>query len=139
MSNPDPNLAFKAAVEARDAAGVRNCLAPDVRFHSPLRFTPFVSRAEVASALEIPAAVFAFQDPFSYTHVFVAGDRQALFFEGRIDGRSIEGVDLLQLDENGLVTELRVMLRPLAQIQRFAAAAADIHGVRPAPGRPPGL
>jgi hypothetical protein len=89
--------------------------------------------------LEIPAAVFAFQDSFSYTHVFVAGDRQALLFEGRIDGRSIEGVDLLQLDQNGLVTELRVMLRPLAQIQRFAAAAADIPGVRRAPGRPPGL
>jgi hypothetical protein len=135
MNNPDPNLGFKAAVESRDAVGVRSCLAPDVRFHSPLRFTPFVSRDEVASVLEIPAAVFAFHDSFSYTHVFVDGDRQALFFEGRIDGRSIEGVDLLQF-ENGLVTELRVMMRPLAQIQRFAAAAGDILASRRAPDRP---
>jgi hypothetical protein len=40
MSNPDAKLAFKAAVEARDPAAVRSCLASDVRFYPPLRFTP---------------------------------------------------------------------------------------------------
>ena len=126
MSNLDANHSFKAAVEARDRDAVRRCLAPDVRFYPPLRFKPFVGRDEVAWMLEIPAAVFAFHDSFRYTRVFTVGDEQALFFEGEIEGRSIEGVDLLRFDENGLVTELRVMMRPLAEIQRFAAIAAEI-------------
>jgi hypothetical protein len=136
MSNPDATLAFKAAVEARDSAAARSCLASDVRFYPPLRFTPFTGRDEVASMLEIPAAVFAFHDSFRYTRVFVDGDEQALFFEGTIEGRSIEGVDFLRLDQNGLVTELRVMMRPLAEIQRFAAIAAELlaRTARPDPG-----
>jgi hypothetical protein len=135
MSNPDAKLAFKAAVEARDPAAVRSCLASDVRFYPPLRFTPFTGRDDVASMLEIPAAVFAFHDSFRYTRVFVDGDEQALFFEATIDGRSIEGVDHLRLDQNGLVTELRVMMRPLAEIQRFAAAATEILARTSSPDR----
>jgi hypothetical protein len=126
LSNPDANLAFRAAVEARDAAAVRACLAEDVRFHSPLRYTPFTGRDEVAAILQIPAEVFAFRDSFRYTRVFDDGDQQALFFEAMIEDRAIEGVDLLRLDGNGLVTEIRVMMRPLAVIERFAAIAAEI-------------
>jgi SnoaL-like domain len=126
MSHPDATLAFKAAVEARDAAAVRACLAPNVRFYAPLRYAPFIGRDEVASILQIPAAVFTFHDSFRYTRVFDDGDHQALFFEAMIEDRSIEGIDLLRLDQNGLVTEIRVMMRPLATIQRFAALAAEI-------------
>jgi SnoaL-like domain len=135
MSHPDANLAFKAAVEARDAAAVRACLAPDVRFYSPLRYTPFTGRDEVAAMLRIPAEAFAFEDSFRYTWVLDDGDQQALFFEAKIEDRSIEGVDLLRLDQNGLVTELRVMMRPLAMIQRFAAIAAEM--LAGAPGAEP--
>jgi SnoaL-like domain len=126
MSPPDTGLAFKAAMEARDAAAVHRCLAPDVRFHSPIRYTPFEGRDAVAAVLQIPAAVFVFRDGFRYTRVFSAGNDRALFFEAEIDGRSIEGVDLLRLDHHGLVAELWVMMRPLAEIQRFAVAAAEI-------------
>jgi hypothetical protein len=126
MSNPEANLAFKAAVEARDTAAVRACLAEDVRFHAPIRHTPFTGRDEVAAILQIPAEVFAFSDSFRYTRVFDDGEQQALFFEAMIEDRSIEGVDLLRLDENGLVTEIRVMMRPLAMIELFAAIAAEI-------------
>jgi hypothetical protein len=137
MSNPNGEPAFKVAVEARDRAAVVSCLAPNVRFYPPIRFTPFTGRDEVASMLDIPAAVFAFHDAFRYTRVFVDGDEQALFFEATIDGRSIEGVDLLRLDHDGLVAEIRVMMRPLAEIQRFAVIAAQILSGTSSPERGP--
>jgi hypothetical protein len=117
---------FQAAVEARDLDAVREALAPDVRLYSPLKYTPFEGRDVVAGILRIPAAVFGFDDAFRYTSVFSHGDEHALFFESKIDGRRIEGVDFLRVDERGLVTELRVLMRPLAEVQRFAERAAQM-------------
>jgi SnoaL-like protein len=123
--SPDPT-AFQRAIDARDHDALRRSLAPDVVLHSPIRFRPFAGRNEVAAILRIPAEVFVFHDSFRYTSILGQGSERALFFEGRIDGRTIEGVDHLRLDEDGLVTELRVMMRPLAPVQRFAETAAEI-------------
>lgn len=120
------DIAFRQAVEAHDLDALRRSLAPDVVFHSPIRFTPFAGRDEVAAILRIPAEVFAFADAFRYTSVLGDDRELALFFEGEIDGRSIQGVDHLRLNNEGLVTELRVMIRPLAQLHRFADKAADL-------------
>jgi hypothetical protein len=120
------DIAFKQAVEAHDLDTLRRSLAPDVVFHSPIRFRPFVGRDEVAAILRIPAEVFAFGDAFRYTSVLGDDRELALFFEGELDGRSIQGVDHLRLNNEGLVTELRVMIRPLAQLNRFADKAAEL-------------
>jgi hypothetical protein len=119
-------IAFKQAVEARDLDALRRSLAPYVVFHSPIRFRPFTGRDEVAGILRIPAEVFAFDETFRYTSV-VGDDRElALFFEGDIDRRTIQGVDHLRLNDEGLVTELRVMIRPLAELQTFADKATEL-------------
>ena len=38
---------FRAAVEARDQDAMVACLAPDVRFYSPVAFKPFAGRESV--------------------------------------------------------------------------------------------
>jgi SnoaL-like domain len=123
---PDTTIAFQRAIEARDHDALRAALAPDVVFHSPIRYTPFTGRDDVADILRIPAQVFAFHDSFRYTSVLGEGQEHALFFEGEIDGRLIQGVDHVRMDGDGLVTELRVMIRPLPQLQRFADKAAEL-------------
>jgi hypothetical protein len=120
------DVAFRQAVEAHDFDALRRSLAPDVVFHTPIRFTPFVGRDEVSAILRIPAEVFAFGDAFRYTSVLGDDRDLALFFEGEIEGRSIQGVDHLRLNDEGLVTELRVMIRPLAQLHRLAEKAAEL-------------
>ena len=120
------DIAFRQAVEAHDLDALRRSLAPDVVFHTPIRFRPFAGRDEVAAILRIPAEVFAFANTFRYTSVLGDDRELALFFEGEIDGCSIQGVDHLRLNNEGLVTELRVMIRPLAQLQRFADKAAEL-------------
>jgi hypothetical protein len=42
------------------------------------------------------------------------GDREVLCFRTLVDGREVEGVDLLRYDDDGLVAELVVMMRPLS-------------------------
>jgi ketosteroid isomerase-like protein len=117
---------FQGAVEARDHDLISASLAPDVVFHSPIPSRPFRGREVVASILRSPAAVFAFDDSFRYTTVMRDGDEHALFFQAEIDGEPFEGVDYIRTDGDGLVTELRVMARPLAQIQRFSERVDEI-------------
>jgi hypothetical protein len=127
MTEVDHEILFRDAVEARDLERVRASLAPDVRFYSPIPAEPFVGRDEVASILAIPAAVFGFHDTFRYTRTLVGSDNwYAIAFEAQLADGLLEGVDLLQLDDDGLVVELRVFMRPLAQIEAFAAAAYEL-------------
>lgn len=122
-----PATLFQLAVEARDSDLVRDSLASDVVFHPPIQFQPFVGRDLVAMVLSIPASVFAFTDSFRYTNVLNDGRWHALFFEAELpSGRSFEGVDYLHTDGNGLVDELRVMMRPLAQVEEFAQHAHEL-------------
>jgi ketosteroid isomerase-like protein len=127
-SRPSRGDAFRAAVESHDLDALRASLADDVVFHSPIRYQPFHGRDIVAGVLSIPAQVFAFGDEFRYTRAFAGTDGwQALFFEAQLpSGRWFEGVDYLRVNDSGLVAELRVMMRPSAQVAEFAAAANEI-------------
>ncbi len=44
---------FRAAVEAADMGAVRELLAPDIVFHSPVTFHPFIGRETVGALLQI--------------------------------------------------------------------------------------
>jgi len=41
-----------------------------------------------------------------------------LEFVSEMDGIQINGVDIIKWDENGLITEFKVMVRPLKAIQK---------------------
>ena len=110
---------FQAAVESGDAEALRSTLAEDVVFNSPVVFTPYRGIDAVAPLLA--AAVSVFED-FRYTGAVSEGDRQVLVFEARVGDRSVQGVDILRLDGNGLVAELTVMLRPMSGVAAMAEA-----------------
>jgi hypothetical protein len=42
-----------------------------------------------------------------------------------VDGKRVEGIDKLTFDEQGLITELKVMLRPASAIQVVGAKMAQ--------------
>jgi hypothetical protein len=110
---------FKTAVESGDPEAVRSILAEDVVFNSPVVFAPYRGIDAVAPLLA--AAISVFED-FRYTGGVTEGDRQVLVFEARVGDRSIQGVDILRHDENGLVAELTVMLRPMSGAAAMAEA-----------------
>jgi hypothetical protein len=52
----------------------------------------------------------------------VNGRDHALVFTARVGDREIDGCDFIHVDEDGLIDELTVMVRPLSGAQALAAA-----------------
>ncbi|MGW5867716.1 nuclear transport factor 2 family protein [Streptomyces sp. NPDC055239] len=113
--------AFRKAVEADDHAAMEALLAEDVVFSSPVVFRPYPGRATTAAILRGVTRVF---EDFRYVReINDAGGRDsALVFEARVGDKQITGCDFLHLDENGLIDEFTVMVRPLSAAQALAAA-----------------
>jgi hypothetical protein len=69
-----------------------------------------------------------FED-FRYVHTFTedaasGGRGHVLMFEATVGGRALEGVDHVTVGDDGLVTEFRVMVRPLTGLVALAEAMA---------------
>lgn len=50
------------------------------------------------------------------------GDVATLIFTARVDDRELDGLDLLRFDDQGKVSELTVMVRPLSGLNALAEA-----------------
>ncbi|MGY1747544.1 nuclear transport factor 2 family protein [Blastococcus sp. SYSU D00695] len=99
--------------------GLDELLADDVVFHSPVVYTPQRGREVTTRYLEAAAAtlVGGSGGAFRYTRQVLSGDTAVLEFETDLDGRYVNGVDVIRCDEAGRIVEFRVMLRPLQGIQ----------------------
>lgn len=108
-------------MEQRDIDAMVALLAPDVRLHSPVAFTPFVGHDQVrvlfANLLEV------FED-FHYVDELAGDGSHALVFRAHIGDVQIHGLDHLVMGEDGRVTELTVMVRPLSAAIRLAETMA---------------
>jgi hypothetical protein len=113
---------FREAVQNRDVAAARALLAQDVVFHSPATFHPFVGRETVSALLGIVEETF---EDFRYTDELHADGVHTLIFRASIGGREIEGMDLLRTDEDGLIADFTVMLRPMSGLIPFAQAMGE--------------
>ena len=108
---------FRAAVEARDLDALRDTLTHDVEFFSPVAFQPFQGRDVVIEVLGNVLEVFS---DFTYTDELAGDGTHALVFTATVEGKQVEGLDHLILDEQGKVTRLTVMLRPLSGVIAMA-------------------
>jgi hypothetical protein len=114
--------AFRQAVEGLDLAAAHELLAEDIVFHSPVTFHPFVGRETVGRLLAIVADTF---EDFRYTDELEADGAHALIFRASIDGRELEGIDLLRFDDDGLIADFTVMIRPMSGLVPFAQAMGE--------------
>jgi limonene-1,2-epoxide hydrolase len=121
MTALDAARAFRAAVEALDADAAEATLSPDVVFHSPAVFAPYVGRDTVAGLLRLVMGTF---EDFTYTDELVGADGavEALIFRARVGERELEGMDLLRFDDDGLIADFTVMIRPLSGLVALAQA-----------------
>jgi len=113
---------FRAAVERLDVEAVRELLAPDIVFHSPVTFHPFVGRDTVMVLLTLVSQTF---EEFRYTDELSVDGAHALIFRASVAGKELEGIDLLRFDEHGLIADFTVMLRPLSGLIPFAQAMGE--------------
>jgi len=111
-------------VQSRNAKGLSALLADDVVFHSPVVHTPQVGKAVTTQYLGAAFHVF-FNQTFRYVREVVGARDAVLEFQVTIDGIEVNGVDMLQWDEEGRIVDFKVLVRPLKAInlihQKMAA------------------
>jgi SnoaL-like domain len=123
MPEPHP---FRRAAEAKDLDLLAETLREDVVLHSPILFRPFEGRDIVTQVLTHVAATL---EDLTYTDE-LAGDRTvALRFTARVEDRELEGLDFLELDDEGRVRELTVFMRPMSALTRFNEQMVERLGV----------
>jgi hypothetical protein len=111
-------------------------LDEDVVFYSPIVFTP--QRGRTITALYLQAAAVALPGEltggvsptgdhdrgFRYTKQVLSGDTAVLEFETTIDGKYVNGVDIIRCNDAGRIVEFRVMIRPLQAVNAVHAQMA---------------
>jgi hypothetical protein len=112
---------FRNAIESRDMDGLAALFTEDVVFRSPVVYAPYQGRDQAMALLQAVAQVF---EDFQYTHEMGAPGAadSALVFRARIGDREVEGCDFIHLNEEGLIDELYVMVRPLSGVLALAEA-----------------
>ena len=120
------NHPFARAVEAGDEDAAVTTLAEDVVFRSPAVYKPYQGREQVEVLLRLVTTVF---EDFRYTNEWRDGRTTILFFEAHVGDRELQGVDILEEDDDGKVAALTVMIRPLSGLQAVAAAMSARMGL----------
>jgi hypothetical protein len=113
MAEPHP---FRRAAEAKDLELLSETLREDVVLHSPILFRGFEGREAVVTLLTHVIATF---EDFRYVGEVADERTVVLRFKANVGDRQLEGVDFLELDEDGRVAELTVFMRPLSAVTAF--------------------
>ena len=119
---------FRRAAETKDLELMRETLAEDVVLHSPVLFRGFEGREVVLAVL---SHVIAVLEDFAYLDELAEPDRVVLRFRARVGDRELEGIDYLELDGDGRVTELTVFMRPFSAVTAFNARMTERFAAAP--------
>jgi len=121
--------------------GLDAILADDVVFLSPIVFTPQRGKEltklylNAASATLLgggqPGADEERPTKFRYVKEVLSGRHAVLEFEAEVDGKYVNGIDMLTCDEAGRITEFKVMIRPLQAIQLLHRQMAALLAQQP--------
>jgi hypothetical protein len=103
-------------VRTRDLQALEALLADDVIFHSPVLHTPQIGKAITLKYLSAAFYVF-FNESFQYVREISSAHDAILEFTVSIDGILVNGVDMLKWNDEGKISEFKVMIRPLKAIQ----------------------
>ena len=114
--------------------GLDELLHDDVVFLSPVVFTPqqgkaitmlylnAASQALPGDAADVAAAISdndskgGSTGKFRYTKEIVSGYHAMLEFETTVEGKYVNGVDIITCDDDGKIVEFKVMVRPLQAV-----------------------
>ena len=105
--------------------GFDELLADDVIFYSPIVFSP--QKGKDLTTIYLMAAGNTFggdqsrdgtlqESSFKYTKEVLDGNQAILEFETQIDGKYVNGVDIITFNSEGKISEFKVMIRPLQAV-----------------------
>jgi hypothetical protein len=128
----------------RGESEFEDLLHEDCVFWSPVLFRPLEGRDLTALYLRAAYQVFPgdgadASNPtdgppgFRYTKRVLDGNHAVLEFETTMDGVSVNGVDIITCDDDGLITEFKVMVRPRKAVEKVQAQMAAMLEQMPPP------
>nr|WP_298931763.1 nuclear transport factor 2 family protein [uncultured Erythrobacter sp.] len=89
----------------------------DAVFHSPVVHTPQEGRPIVVAYLSAASQTLG-NDSFRYVREVVGGDTAVLEFVTEMDGIAVNGIDMIAFDEDGMIKDFKVMVRPLKAVNK---------------------
>ncbi|MFF5563487.1 nuclear transport factor 2 family protein [Streptomyces sp. NPDC012623] len=120
---------FRAAVEKGELDALGDLFTEDIRFFSPVKFTPFEGKPMVLGLFGVLLRTF---EDFRYIGHFEGAAETStdggeapsaiLAFRATVGGKQIHGIDLLQFDGAGRVKEFTVMVRPQSAVHALGQA-----------------
>ena len=104
---------LQEVVAKGDDSLISELLAEDVRFMPPTYYSTWTGRAPVAAVLGHVGQVFS---DFSYRRIMGEEKDWALEFQCKVGDLDAVGVDLITLNDDGLVQTFEVVMRPYKTI-----------------------
>ncbi|UMP00078.1 nuclear transport factor 2 family protein [Amycolatopsis sp. EV170708-02-1] len=114
---------LRLAVECGEHTAVEALLADDVVFTSPVAYRPYPGKPITAAILRAVSGVFS---NFRYVREITSADGHdhALIFTAQVGDKEVNGCDFVHTDEDGLIDDFMVMVRPLSAANALAEAMA---------------
>ncbi len=100
-----------------EPAPLTNIMREDAVFHSPVVHTPQKGRPIVVAYLSAAGQTLG-NDSFQYLREVVDGNTAVLEFQTEMDGIQVNGIDMITFDDEGLITDFKVMVRPLKAVNK---------------------
>lgn len=108
-----------------DPAALKALLAEDATFHSSVVHIPQQGRDKIFAYLFAASHVLG-GEQFRYVREIIDGNQAMLEFSSELDGIHINGVDIIRWDDNGLISDFKVMVRPLKAINKVWEKMAEM-------------
>src|SRR5258708_3853715 len=121
-SLPEGLAKWHRFVSEQDMQALSEALAEDVLLRSPVLWKPKEDKATVLLYLSSVARVL---EDFTYHRQFVGDYAVVLEFSAHVGSMSLKGVDILQFNDAGQISEFEVMVRPANGLQALGAAMAQ--------------
>ena len=100
-----------------DPSALAEIIAEDAVFHSPVVHTPQEGRAIVVAYLSAAGQTLG-NDSFAYVRELVDGNDAMIEFTTEMDEIHVNGIDLIHFDDDGMIKDFKVMVRPLKAVNK---------------------
>lgn len=112
-------------IETGEMDELEDMLADDAVFYSPAVFAPQRGRTLTIAYLRAAEHMFS-GTGFHYVEKWIAANSAVLHFAAEVDGLTLEGIDMIHWNDDGKITEVKVMIRPFKALQGVIAKMAEL-------------
>ena len=100
-----------------EPAALAAIMRDDVVFHSPVVHTPQRGKAIVVAYLSAAGKTLG-NDSFQYLREVIDRNTAVLEFQTEMEGIQVNGIDMITYDDDGMITDFKVMVRPLKAVNK---------------------